>query len=638
MQNIEDEEMMGLRASNFALLNLFMEQNVHETMLRLRMPPEFFLFRINIAAERTFTEFKDCFLDSAIAKQFNKPQVRKREEQKSTGYKKSVHKRIMEKIKGVYKGLDSYENKPIDLSKDPLELARTKGKQGWLLTCLLLLLILGITIVLLVVRGSVTKDMMVQSGINSEIVSNETYSFFDIESLSDIQDYIQYTLGPAMFSENSSSTAPLARYYRASDLRIRQVRTNTAPCKHSGSYAIPLTCYEYTYSDSTRNTSNLTASSNSTASFQVYHGTSTSYTFVGQIESYDGSGYYVDFDRNLDYQSFQEQVQNVYSTNWLDNSTRAVFISMNLYLSNTQQFVNIMLMVEINVMGQAFPSSAQSNVLIANFYTGSHLDNGMLALEIIRMLTSFYFIYLFIEKGMSPNIEGEKKISNWFTVKGISNLVLVGIILTAFGFSMQVNTSFDTILSANGYYDLNLVGYYYRRFMILNAWVFVLVFYRLIEVFRFSNGMVLYLTTFDLAARNFVYYLLLILPLLIGMSIFTMQMLGSFDFNYRSLKYVAISNMLFYAGVRNVNDFYYITEAWTIGFLFVYMFIMMLFMFGGFLGILLDAYRMAEQRHIMLMKAVDATPDYKPWKIWLQTLFEKCKRKKAEKVVEDDDD
>lgn len=618
---------MGLRASNYALLDLYVDENVHEKILDLRMPPEFWLFKLNRFAKKSFTDVKDCFIDSSISGQFKINTERKKAESKSMGYRKSMHKKAVDKMKGVYKGLESYEKKTIHLKTDPIENERTKGKQGGFITAVVLFTILFITMFQLIFRRTVPEDFWVQAGLNAGISKSDgsSMNFFDIKNLNDTNEFIKYTLGPEFFNRDILSSSIANKYYISGNLRIRQVKTKIKDCTKG--YETSLTCYEFDYNSNTKETSG----KNKNNTWENYHSDLKGpKVIIGEMGTYDNSGYYIDFYNETTVNEFQSTYQDVIDSNWLNPSTRAILITCNVYLPNSKQFVAIFAMIENNVMGQCYPSRLESRVIVTNFFDKSEIiDTVMLALEIVRLFLAFYFVYLYISAGLSKDDDEKRHLSNWVSVKNIANLFVTVMIIAAFGFSFRINIPPGDILQET-YYDLGDLYYYYSTCILINAWVLLIVFFRIILIFRFSTTMNLYLYTLDLAAKNIIFFIMIIIPIIVGLCVLTAHMFGPFDFYYRKPSLVAISNMLFAIGHRNVEDFLLISEAWTIAFLLVYFFVIMFFLFSAFLGILMDSYRISEIRQSSLLEALDADKTHKPWKIWFSNSFSRCKCKKQE--------
>ena len=201
--------------------------------------------------------------------------------------------------------------------------------------------------------------------------------------------------------------------------------------------------------------------------------------------------------------------------------------------------------------------------------------------------------------------------------------------LTVFIYSFLINKNHEAILSS-GYYDLEVVYQNYFECVLLNAWLLLIVSFRLLVNFRFSTEINLYIHTVELSAKNIIYYMFILLPLIVSMSVLSSEILGPYNFYYRLPKFVAISNVLFCLGYGDIQSMLYVSPSWVTAFLFVYFFILMFFLYSAYLGIIIDSYRVSELRNHVIVEEMKKYPEYKPWKIWLSYPFRICKKKVEE--------
>ena len=492
---------------------------------------------------------------------------------------------------------------------------------------------LSTTAILLIVRRTITADFWLQAGMQINILKyQDGIGFYEIEDLVDVNDYILYSFGRGMFAASVNESYPNAitkRFHPSGNIRFRQLRTKPRACKHQSDYKINLTCYDYTYSQSTKQTTNL-ANDTTDKPWLVYHDTTSAPSaYTGVMNTYDVSGYYFDVSQNISLSEFQNFYQNIMNDNWLDQGTRGLFITANYYLPNSNQFMKILVLIESNPVGEWYPSWLQASSMIVNFYTGSTLDNGMLAVEIIRSLCSFYFIFLYIKYGRQTDKDNLRHVGNWIAVKNVTNLLIFGMALTVFIYSFLINKNHEAILSS-GYYDLEVVYQNYFECVLLNAWLLLIVSFRLLVNFRFSTEINLYIHTVELSAKNIIYYMFILLPLIVSMSVLSSEILGPYNFYYRLPKFVAISNVLFCLGYGDIQSMLYVSPSWVTAFLFVYFFILMFFLYSAYLGIIIDSYRVSELRNHVIVEEMKKYPEYKPWKIWLSYPFRICKKKVEE--------
>jgi hypothetical protein len=611
------------------LLDLHMGKLVEETILSLRMAPEFWLFKINKFAKKTFTELKDLFVDSSTFVYFRIGEETKKVQNGSSSFPDSTHRKNFDKMRGIYKGLEKYERKPVKLLENEIETRKLTGYQYNFNACLVNFIILFITVGLLVARRSVSDDYYIQASLNTDLVKGSSgINFFDIESLNDIHDYMNNSFGPAFFSDGSSDASINSRYHIAGPVRLRQVKTKDVKCKRQSSWDLEtISCYGSDYlSNKYKEDLNTTDDEGSYTKFMS--STSAPDLIEGDVSRYDSSGYVSDIESNCSLNEFRSQYQNLLNATWLDQRTRALFINFNIYLPNPKEFVAVFIMVEISVNGVCRPSKLESRVLVSNFYSGTGLDKAALAVEIIRLMLSFYLIFIYVKCGLEPKVDGTRSIYAWIKINNLSNLLIVALVLAAFGMSFKVKKDAKDIVSSNDYYDMGDLFYYFSTSILMNAWLLLIVFFRIIVTFRFSHTLSLNLYALDLASKNFIFYFIFILPIVVCLSVITSHIFGPYTYEYCTPKLVAISNVLFSMGSGDVMEYLKITEAWTIGFLIIYFFVIIFFLYSSFIGILLDSFRISELYHREL--AASMKDDYKPWKIWLFYNCRRCKRKKEE--------
>ena len=337
-----------------------------------------------------------------------------------------------------------------------------------------------------------------------------------------------------------------------------------------------------------------------------------------------------DFSPNLTLSNFTEKYSVLKNGSWFDQKTRAIFINFNIYYPNPKEFASVSIIIEISASGICKPTKLESRVLVPNFYTGSKTDKGTMAVEIIRLMLSFYLLFIYIKCGLELKLDGRRSFYSWVKMNNISNLLIFALILTCFAFSFQVKTDAKEFVINEEYKDMGDLFYYFNTCILLNAWLMLIVFFRIIVTFRFSHTLSLNLYALDLASKNFIYYFFFILPIIVCLSVVTSNILGPYTYEYCTPKLVAISNVLFSMGLGDVDEYFKITEAWTIGFLIIYFIIIMFFLYSSFIGILIDSYRISEMYHKELKKSMKDDAQYVPWKIWLFYNCRRCKRKNEE--------
>lgn len=593
------------------------------------MAPEFWLFKINKFSKKTFTELKDCFIDSNTASNFKIGEDNKRVVNTGNGFNDSVHRRNFTKIEGIYKGLSKYKAPP----KVNLEAEREKltDLENGFKTCFACFFILVLTLVILFNRRSVTDDYFIQSSLNTELIKGpEGINFFQISSLNDFHNYTKYSFGPTVFNSGKSDSSSLSdRYKIVGKIRMRQVRTKEVKCKRKSAWKLEdTTCYGQDYL-----TEKFDEDIDADVDAFVYHSsTSGPSLIVGDICNYDSSGFYKDFDSSDNYDAFIKQYEYLQNKTWLDMSTRAVFINFNIFLPNKEQFIAVYILIEISVSGVIRPSRLSSRVLYSNLNSGSSSNKAMMALEVIRLLLSFYMLFIYIITGLKKNQNGKREFYNWIKPNNLLNLFIFGFIVTTFSFALYVNKDPKDIITNEEYYDMSNLYFYYYTSLLINAWLLIFIFFRMIITMKFSNTINKNLEAIDLSTKSYMYYLLFLLPIIICLSLITAHMFGPYNYNYSTPKLVAVSNILFTMGEGDIDEFFKVSQAWTIGFLIIYFLIIMFFLYSSYIGILIDSYRISSSYNEKFFEAIKSNPDFVPWKIWL---FNDCKRCRKKKPVDE---
>ena len=610
-----------------------MNKKVEDTILKLRMAPEFWLFKINKFSKKTFTELKDCFIDSNTASNFKINEENRKVANTGISFSEATNRRNFEKMKGVYKGLDKYDKKLIKPAQVKLEQEKAMSLEFSFKTFLACLIIFVFTLALLFVRRSVTDDYFIQSSLNIELKQGEKgINFFDISSLNDFHNYTRYSFGPTVFNDiNATSSSSISERYKiVGKIRIRQVKTKQVSCANKKSWNLAnITCYGEDYLTNKYKENNETV-----GEAFVYHSSSSGPDLIyGDITNYDTSGYYMDFEPEMSLSEFNETYEELVNNEWMDMSTRAVFINMNLFLPNSDKFVAIYILVEVSVSGVFRSSRLSSRVLYSDLYSGTTLDKVMLALEVIRLLLSLYMLFLYVKIALQKNQNGKREAYNWIKPNNVLNLLISTFIITCFALSFNINKDAETIIKDKEYVDLGDTYFNYYTSMLINAWLLVFSFFRMVITFRFSAAINRNLYALEISTKNFLCFMLFLLPIIICLSVITSNIFGAYFYNHSSAKLVAISNILFSMGEGDLDEFLRVSEAWTIGFLIIYFLFIMFFLYSSFIGILIDSYRISDMFHEEIAKLEKNDPDYVAWKVWMFEDCKKCKRKK--KVVEE---
>ena len=133
---------------------------------------------------------------------------------------------------------------------------------------------------------------------------------------------------------------------------IRQIRIQSHPCSYP---KLRSTCFDdYHLSNEEKNSIlpssiNETITEYSSSILQAFQYKTAeeleTYPYLGEHGSYSGNGYVYEFRGRLN--EIQRNLSELHRLEWVDNSTRAIFIQMSLYNPNVQLFTSVMILAEI---------------------------------------------------------------------------------------------------------------------------------------------------------------------------------------------------------------------------------------------------------------------------------------------------
>ena len=146
--------------------------------------------------------------------------------------------------------------------------------------------------------------------------------------------------------------------------------------------------------------------------------------------------------------------------------------------------------------------------------------------------------------------------------------------------------------------------------IVLNAWVLLLLTFRLVYVFRVSRKVQTFLMTLDMSSKNIACLILILSQVFVGLWLLSIQIWGPFNFNYRTPAWAILTNILFTVGVGSTEELLKINDIWTIVFFYIYFFFVVFFLFSAFLGIYMDSFRTVKQ---WMKQAGDSKDGFKRW-------------------------
>ncbi|CAG9316204.1 unnamed protein product [Blepharisma stoltei] len=618
---IKDPDSVGFRANNFALLGLFMDENVQECIINERIPPEFWLFSIDNQAKSSFTTLNDCFLDPSIISQFKVGSVKRRFAGRARGLSDRQHMNNFKKLSEMYKGLESFKRVDIDLNDDAILKEKTQGSYASFNTMIIILVCLAISAALNIVRRNVNSDYWLQKGINQGLLVDfsDQKNYWAISTFDDVDKFVINVLAPNVFnSQYLYQNNFIRRYYLVGPVRIRQVRTKEMDCPEASNWDISsnFTCYHQAYTSSTKYTENIEGKTDSWNVYQSASETGIDWNFDGEFSSYDGSGYIYDsWPSNTTKEQFINSYMALKAANWIWLETRGLFLSFNLYAPTYEKFISVCMVMEISTTGLVFPTYFHSSVFKL-FHEGTSKDDSMLILEIVRFILGFYLLYITVRMVMRKT-DDSRNYQYLFTTRGVGDLIIFCLIVSAFAFNFKHDIKKSHILREK-YTDLQQSAEDYNTYITLNAWLILLFMLRMLSFLNITKKVGTYLLTMQMAARNVICLIFILGPILLGLLMVTYNIYGANNYYWRTFSWNILSDIMFLLGLGSIDDLIKLAPTWTVGFLYVYFFAIVFFLFSAFLALLIDTYRRVFLRNKSLSIAKKEQQDkvksiYKEW-------------------------
>lgn len=268
---------------------------------------------------------------------------------------------------------------------------------------------------------------------------------------------------------------------------------------------------------------------------------------------------------------------------------RLFIVEFSCYNPDTDLWVYTQIKSEFSVAGHmefAFP-------LLLAFRPNqvSYMPNVLVA-DLFRVLLTLYFIGLNIRKVLTLE-DGARRYYHLYSFQFFGDLLLITIFFGCFGVSLTFDKDQASIFDDDKYYDFNDTSTRFDNMMKLNAWGLLIVLIRFISVFRINLRHHLMLRNIEIAMKNILVYLIMIVPVLISFSVVAYTIWGPYLSIYRKFDWTFLTNFFFAIGVSDPVYLSDINVVWTILFYIVYLFFIVFFFTSAISGIYMDAYRMA---------------------------------------------
>ncbi|XP_065779173.1 polycystin-2-like protein 1 isoform X1 [Muntiacus reevesi] len=310
------------------------------------------------------------------------------------------------------------------------------------------------------------------------------------QAISSMEDFWEFAQGPLLdslywtkwYNNQSLGRGPHSFIYYENLLlgvpRLRQLRVRNDSCVvHEDFREDILSCYDVYSPDKEER-----------LPFGPLNGTAWTYhsqdelggsSHWGQLTSYSGGGYYLDFPGSR--QACAEALRDLQEGLWLNRGTRVVFIDFSVYNANINLFCVLRLVVEFPATGGAIPSWQIRTVKLIRYV--SNWDFFIVGCEITFCIFIFYYI---VEEILELRIHGLCYLSS---IWNVLDLVVILLSIVAVGFhifrTLEVNRLMEKLLQQpNMYADFEFLAFWQTQYNNMNA---VNLFFAWIKIFKYIS-------------------------------------------------------------------------------------------------------------------------------------------------------
>uniref|UniRef100_A0A1B6DKV8 EF-hand domain-containing protein n=1 Tax=Clastoptera arizonana TaxID=38151 RepID=A0A1B6DKV8_9HEMI len=278
--------------------------------------------------------------------------------------------------------------------------------------------------------------------------------------------------------------------------RIRQVRVKNDSCEIPNDFKLMFTACYAEYSSSAEDKSDF-GPANSTAWIYNSASDTKAHSYDGEISTYGGGGYYIDFGATKD-----ESRESFYILNknlWLDRATRFLVIDFSTYNANIQFFCFVKLIFEMPPSGGVlsfYEIETHEFIRSLNFWS--------YALIIFEVIFVIYFIYFVVQEVYELYYfrwHYFKHFWNWMDLLLVI-LTLVAIILYVYNNLYISNNLMPLIESDDTHQCFDALLYLEDAVQNLIAFIVFLNWIKLLKYLAFNHSLYLMQTTIRRATKD----------------------------------------------------------------------------------------------------------------------------------------
>lgn len=640
-------DLMALREVNLAMIDLYDDMSIQEILHKELLSDELYLFEVNRQSQISFPQQEDCYAEFAVERRRTTKKVKSSSIPKTDlAHPDNELEPMYESFEKTYLGLRSFRG-PEDEDIEEFKSQRTSRRDASLLRATVLILMLACTLGCVLVRRQVTRDFWIQAGVHSQLLQNYQGddNFFDINTVDDLNTFLYSVFAPLFFEPDVLVLVePFSRRYEiVGPIRFRQQRVQFKTCTQDG-YDITGSCIEDHYGEDTEETETIEGGDweYTSASDNDIKSIVKPTQITGQLNTYDGGGYVVDFASNTTTTEFISSYSGMINNGWYSIQSQSLFITVIMYSAAYDIWINVTIvrprqLFEFTLTNYVLSTRLTAEVFSPNLF-GKRSDKvAAQVLDIIRLLLSFYIVYEFVMT-VKEMRKGKRNWMHALTTLGLMDCATFVLVLASFGMSYNLSEDDEALYNDNEFFDAEYFSYNFKICMILNATVILLIMLRLVFCFRLSRSVHIHLYTIETASKNVLAFLLILLPIIVGFVILMMNIYGTTIKTFRNFEQALLRILLLISGYGDILTMLLHYRAETVILWVVYFFGVLFFLISAFMGIYMDAYRqtkmLAGKNDLNCPKATKAM--YKNWVKDSMPGFIKRRCFKDDKVSDDE--
>jgi len=337
---------------------------------------------------------------------------------------------------------------------------------------------------------------------------------------------------------------------------------------------------------------------NSMTGFDFQEASADDRVVEGQVARYDGSGYVRDIDplsRDGYIQALGELKQNL----WIDEKTRAVIVSLNLYNGNYNYYCVSQFLIEFTPGGTIVPT-ATNKILNTDLYEEADVmrTNNILIRYVPEGLTYCFTLYYFLS--FLYRTYRIRKVTRTFTplFRDLWNIVdlmlLISLCATVFlrwqFFFNDDRRNFDPFDSSKYHPVLVRLADQYQLIFTFDAGTVLVLVIKALKYFALQKDLMLLQKTLVQAVQDLVTFLAILVFLFLGFIIMGYNIFGMQASGFKSIQDTLGTLFLILLGEFDYEEMRAVHDVWAIIFFLFFVIFMFFIVLNIFLAILNDAY------------------------------------------------